>query len=268
MLSIPPQLGPPHPTSSIRLSRKWKTASAAEAVAFISPRTTVAVGWLSDPLATALSDAFITGGQPNDLTIVYASTRGDGRIHGLNLLARAGLVRRVIGGQWHPVPALQALASANQIEAYSLPAGAINRLFRDIAEGLPGHLSRSGLGTFIDPRNGGGRLNPRTREHLVRLVRPAGDEALLFRGFPVDVALIGVAFLEGSAAITATRDSLTIARAARMCGGLVIAQIDHIGTLNKVPSGYTMITETMVDILIEADPRERRFETFALPDVR
>ena len=142
MLSLLSRTGP-----NLRPLRHWKTASAAEAVALVRSGTTVAVGWLGDGLASALADAFADNRQPNDLTIVYSATQGNGRNHGLNLLAREGLVRRVIGGQWHPVPALQALAAANRVEAYSLPVGVIKRLFRDIADGLPGHLSRSGLGT-------------------------------------------------------------------------------------------------------------------------
>jgi propionate CoA-transferase len=229
----------------------------------IRPGSTVAVGWLGDGLATALAEGFTAGSRPSGLTIVYGATHGDGRNHGLNLLAHEGLVRRVVGGQWHPVPGLQALAIANRIEAYSLPVGVINRLFRDIAEGLPGHLSRSGLGTFTDPRNGGGRLNRRTQEQLVRLVSPAGDEALLFRGFPIDVALIGVAFMEGTAAIAMTRDAVTIARAARKSGGVVIAQTSRVGTLEKLPFGQLVVPDTLVDVLVAADPRDRTWETFS-----
>jgi propionate CoA-transferase len=251
------------PGPAIRPLRHWKAVSAAEAAGLIRSGTTVGVGWLGDGLATALADAFAANTQPQNLTIVYGTTHGEGRNHGLNLLAHEGLVRRVVGGQWHPVPALQGLAAANLIEAYSLPVGIINRLFRDIAEGLPGHISRSGLGTFTDPRNGGGRLNRRTREQLVRLVRPAGDEALLFRGFPIDVALIGVAFMEGTAEVAMTRDSMTIARAARKSGGFVIAQIDRIGTLAKLPAGQVVVPDTLVDVLVEADPRERTLETFS-----
>lgn len=256
MLSLPSQPAP------LRPFRHWKNASAAEAAALIRSGTTIGVGWLSDGLAEAVADAFIADTRPNGLTIVYATTQGEGRHHGLNLLAHEGLVRRIVGGQWHPVPGLQALASADRIEAYSLPVGVINRLFRDIAEGLPGHLSRSGLGTFTDPRNGGGRLNRRTQEQLVRLVRPAGDEALLFRGFPIDAALIGVAFMEGTAAIAMTRDSMTLARAARKSGGLVIAQMNRIGTLDKLPPGQVVVPDTLVDVLVDADTRERMPETF------
>jgi propionate CoA-transferase len=264
MLSLPP-----HPGVDIRPVRHWKTASAAEAAALIRPGTTVAVGWLGDSLATALADSFAASVRPGNLTIVYGATKSEGRNHGLNLLAHEGLVRRVVGGQWYPVPALQAMAVANRIEAYSLPVGVINRLFRDIAEGFHGHLSRSGLGTFTDPRNGGGRLNRRTQEQLVRLVRPAGDEALLFQGFPIDVAIVGVGFMDQTAAIVMTRESMTMAQAARRSGGLVIAQPDRIGTLDRLPSGQVIAPDTLVDVLVATDPRERTWETFApLPTAR
>jgi len=248
---------------AVRSARHWKTVSAGEAAGLIRSSATIAVGWLSDALAIALEAAFRARAEPRDLTIVYAATQGDGRTHGLNHLAHAGMVRRVVGGQWHPVPGLQALANAERIEAYSLPVGVIKRLFRDIAAGLPGHLSRSGLGTFSDPRQGGGRLNHRTREDLVRVVHAAGEEALLFRGFPIDVALVSVAFMEGSAAIAMTRDAMAIARAARASGGLVIAQLDRIGTLDKLAPGQVVVPDTLVDVLAEADPRQRGWETFA-----
>ena len=174
MLSLPFEPGP-----SIGLPRHWKTATAAEAVTLIRSGATVAVCWVSDGLATALADSFAIRTEPNDLTIVYAATQGEGRNHGLNLLAHEGLVRRVVGGQWHPVPGLQALVAANRIEAYSLPVGVIKRLFRDLAEGLPGHLSRSGLGTSADPRNGGGRLNRRGAAQPAR--RPRDRTVVLWR---------------------------------------------------------------------------------------
>ena len=110
MLSFPSRPGP-----DVRPLRDWKTVSAMDAAALVDSGATVAVGWLSDGLAASLAERFLTARKPNSLTIVYAETRGDRRHHGLNLLAHDGLVRRVVGGQWHPVPGLQALATANRI---------------------------------------------------------------------------------------------------------------------------------------------------------
>ncbi len=249
------------PVRSVSPPRPWKDVSAGEATYLIASGATVAVAWIGDHLAVAMAAAYQRRSEPADLTIVYSAIRNGGRSRGLNRLALPGLVRRVIGGQWQPVPGLQALARLEQIEAYSLPVGVIQRLFRDIADDRPGHVTRSGLGTSADPRHGGGRLNRSSQESLVRLVRLAGGEALLFRTFPIDVALIPVAFIAGADTVAATREGEIVARAARACGGMVIAQQHRIGTLERLPANMTVVPETMIDVLVAPAPDEN------LPDV-
>ena len=218
--------------------------------------STLAVGWISDSLASALAASFREFRAPADLTILYAATCGLDRVHGLNRLAISGMVRRVIGGQWHPVPALHAMAKAGEIEAYSLPTGLINRLFRDMAEGLANHISRLAVGTAADPRRGGGRLNRRTRLDLVHLIQAAGEEALLVPAIPVDVGLVGVGFLADTGAIVMARHAQTIAKAVHQNGGMVIAMPDRIGTQPATRPGEVQVADTLVDILVVAGPRE------------
>lgn len=121
---------------------------------------------------------------------MFPVAAGDLKRRGLDCLAHPGLVRRAIGGHWAAAPALQQLAVAGEIEAYELPLGSMSQLFRDIAAHKPGSLSRVGLGTFVDPRHGGGKINPRTTEDLVQLLALDGEEFLLYRSFQVDVALL------------------------------------------------------------------------------
>jgi len=54
-------------------------------------------------------------------------------------------------------------------------------MVRDAAANRPGSLSRIGLGTFVDPREGGGKLNKRTKADLVKLVEVDGEQLLFYK---------------------------------------------------------------------------------------
>ncbi len=193
-----------HPLlASLVSASKGKVVTAREAVRLIHDGDTVAFWGLvgigfAEEVALALEELFLSTEEPDfqgtgklrNLTLVYAADQGDGKHRGLNVLAHEGLVRRVIGGHWALAPKLGKLAISGQIEAYNLPQGVILCLYRDIAAGRPGHISRVGLGPFVDPRFGGGKVNERTTEDFVELMKRGGEEFLFYKTFLINVGVI------------------------------------------------------------------------------
>jgi propionate CoA-transferase len=241
-----------------------KVIPAADAIALIRDGDVLATtgyggNGTPEKLFVTLEERFKETGVPRDLTLVYAGGQGDGRDKGLNHLVHEGLLKRVIGGHYGLIPAIEKLAVENKIEAYNLPEGVITHLYRDIAAGKPGTLSRVGLETFVDPRLEGGKVNQAATEDIVELITLAGQETLFFKAFPIHVAFIRGTTADPDGNITMEKESLRLenlamALAAKNSGGVVLCQVERIAEANSLDARRVRIPGIFVDAVIVAEP--------------
>jgi propionate CoA-transferase len=197
---------------------------------------------------------------------VYAAGQGDGKDRGLNHLGHWGLVKRVVGGHWGLVPKLQKLALDNQIEGYNLPQGVISHMYRDIAAHKPRTITTVGMGTFVDPLNGGGKINTRTTDDLVERIQFDGKDYLAYKTFPINVAILRGTTADTDGNITMEKEALTlealaIATAARNSGGFVIVRWSGWPIRGTLNARQVKIPGIMVDCVVVSPP-EHHWQTF------
>jgi len=253
--------------------KRGKIVSAEEAVRVIRSGDTVALdgvvgGGAPDELIIALEKRFLESGEPRGLTLMYASGIGDGQDKGVNRIAQEGLLKRVIAGHWGLTPKMQKLAVDGKIEAYNLPQGIITHMFRDVAAHKPRTISSVGIGTFVDPRLGGGKINSITKDDLVEVVTFDGREYLAYRTVPIQVAFLRGTTADMDGNISMEREAMTlevlpIAMAARNSGGIVVVQVERIADRGALNPRHVKIPGVLVDCVVVSRP-EHHWQTYGV----
>ena len=215
---------------------------------------------MPEQLLVALEKRFLETARPKGLTLIHATGQGDAKDKGLNRLAHEGLLQRVIGGYFGLTPKISQLVQDNKIQAYNLPEGVITHQYRDIAAGKPGTLSRVGLGTFVDPRLEGGKMNPVTVEDIVELMTVNGKEYLFYKTFPINVVFIRATTADPDGNVTMEKEALVLenlalAMAARNSHGYVICQVERVAAEGSLDSRHVRLPGVLVDAVVIAEPQ-------------
>lgn len=243
-----------------------KVMSLNDAIALIKDGDCIAVSGIAmagvaDEVLAGIEDTFLKTGHPCDLSGIYAAGQGCwDDVHGWQHLAHEGLLTSIIGGHFGTCATLGKMIEDNKLKAWNMPQGIVCDMFREAVKGMPGHLTKLGLKTFVDPRIEGGRLNDITTEDIVKVVEVDGEEYMYYKTPKVDVAIIRGTMADANGNISFEEEPLPvdmriIATAAKACGGKVIVQVKY--TCDTLTSDKVSIPGIFVDaVVVSQKPEE------------
>jgi propionate CoA-transferase len=222
-----------------------------------------------DAFLAALGARFRAEGRPHGLTVIMPISAGDMYgIKGIDHLAQRGMLARVIGGSYPSGPSsfapprIREMIASEEVAAWNLPSGVLFDMLRDVAAKRAGVLTKIGLGTFVDPRLDGGRMNASARPDIVRLVEFGGEEWLHVPNIVPNVGILrgttadedGNVSMEHEGAVLGAVD---VALAVRNSGGVVIAQVKRTTARGSIPPQRVIVPSTLVDFVV-VDPEQKQ----------
>lgn len=248
-----------------------KFITAKEAAKLIPDSATIGVagiglaGW-PEEIAVAIAESYKETGHPCDLTMKQGSAMGDWKERGMTRLGLEGLVTRWSAAHIGSAFAMNDLVIANKMACHCLPQGVIVNLWREIAAHRPGLMTKIGLGTFVDPRLEGGKMNEITTEDLVEVKELDGEEYLFYKAFPLHVALLRGTTADENGNITFEKESvlnegLVVAQAAKNSGGIVIVQVEYMAKKGSLHPKEVKIPGALVDYVVVATDKNACWQT-------
>lgn len=247
--------------------RKPAVLTAKEAVDLIQDGSTLCtIGMTlvsaSETILKEIENRFLEQGHPRDLT--YFHTCGQAAMRqpgGMTHMAHEGLIRRVIGGHWGQSSKMMDLIAGNKIEAFNLPQGQMANMFHSMALREPGKLSKVGIGTYIDPRIEGGKMNQKTKEcgyDTVAIVNVDGEEYIQYKPVKIDTLLIRGTYADENGNISTAHEGMVLellpaVMATRRWGGKVICQVKQIVKAGSINPKEVVVPGVLVDAVVVCD---------------
>lgn len=252
---------------------KANFVKAEEAAAMIEDNSTLsAVGMTligaCESILKAIENRFLTTGKPSNITYFHAAGQCD-RIRGNQHLSHEGLVKRIIGSHWGLAPRWMEMISNNKVEAYCIPQGQAAHLYGSMARGQPGEISKVGLGTFIDPRIEGGKMNERTKllPDITEVITIDGEEYMLYKQIPIDTLLIRGTYADEMGNISMHDEAMKLevqaaVFATKRYGGKVIVQVKNVVVTGTLHPKEVVVPGVFVDAIVVSDnPEEDHRQT-------
>ena len=216
-----------------------KIITAKQAAELVQPGDNILVSGsggghgVPEAILEAIETRFLETGAPDKLCLIHAVGIGDRKLKGAARFRHPGMLKRSITGALVDSPPLVDLARDGLIESYTLPQGVISQLTREMAAGRPGVITKTGLHTFVDPRQLGARQSPTSTEDLVELVMIGGEEWLRFKPLPLDIVLIRGTTADEAGNVTMEHEAipgemLSSAQAGRRQGAAVVVQLSSL----------------------------------------
>ena len=246
--------------------------SAEQAAALVHDNDAVLIGGsggghaVPEALLAALGSRFEKEKLPRGLTSVTVTGIGDRATRGAGHLAKEGLISRAITSSMVDSPGLVKMAAENRIEAYTFPQGVMSQLMRDMAAGRPGTITKTGLHTFVDPRQLGGRQSKKTPQSFVEVLELGGEEWLFFKPLPINVAFLRGTTADEDGNISMEQEAvygemLAMAQATRRLGGVVIVQVKFLARRGGIPAKQVKIPGIVVDFVVVVPEQRQTYAT-------
>lgn len=244
-----------------------------EAVKLIKDKDFVAIsgsGSTGSPegLLNALNKLYTETSSPKGITVLSGITPGnltDNSV-GYNLLTPVGLVGRSICSHYGLPKLFQNAIVNNQFPAYGIPLGIFSKLLRAIASREVGFITKIGVDTFVDPKFDAARLNQKAKKDKFKLMDlykiDNKEEVLLFKTFPIHVALIKATYADKDGNISFEHEPFIgeqpeICAAVKNSGGIVICEVEKVVASGKIKTKDITLHHSLIDYVVTNKPSKK-----------
>ena len=193
------------------------------------------------------------------------------RSAGFNRLSEPGLIGTLVAAHIKYARTIWRNVAENKTAAFTIPLGVMVQLFCAKAARQPGILTKTGIHTYIDPRQDGPAANELARQQgnqYVEVMNIKGKDYLYYHLPYPDVAIIRGSYADEKGNISIENEGisdtqLAIAMATKNSGGIVIVQVEKIVQAGVLPARSVYVPHILVDYVVKARSPEYHKQSYA-----